>query len=105
MTGPVTCCVPFCSRLRGKRKREKPSHDEHWVCATHWAAVPAGLKRRKQLHEKFVKREIARRPLMARWWKLPPGSPERIKAIRMFGLSTTLSRRCARAAIEAAGGI
>ena len=102
----MNCCVPFCRRTRGQRKGEEPIREgEEWICGRHWSAVPSRLKNRKKAHARYVRRECRRQPLMREWWHLPPGSPERIKAIAMFGLSHTLWRRCVRAAIEAAGGI
>lgn len=102
----LCCCVPFCRWTRGQRKGKPPIRpDEEWICGPHWAAVPARLKHRKRLHRRFVRRELRRQPLAAEWWKLPSGSPERIKAICMWALSRTIWRRCMRAAIEAAGGI
>jgi len=100
----LNCCVPFCRRTRGIRKGETELPSE-WICGPHWAAVPKSVKRRKRLNARFIRREILRQPLVCEYWKLPPGSPARIKAFHMWGVAEALWQRCKRAAIEAAGGI
>ncbi|GLK85698.1 hypothetical protein [Ancylobacter defluvii] len=100
----LACCVPFCRRTRGVRKGETGLPSE-WICGPHWAGVPRALKRRKSLNFRFIRREMRRQPLASQWWRLPPGSAERIKAIGMWRVAGAIWDRCKRAAIEAAGGI
>lgn len=84
MTTRIHCCVPFCRATRGDRKVSPVAQISEWICARHWKAVPARLKRRRA-----AARRLARK-----------GQTE-----RAAWLDAWLWRECKRAAIEAAGGI
>lgn len=96
--GRLGCCVPFC-------RRSRPGNEGEWICSVHWPMVSRRTKARRRLHHRFVRREIRRNPMVAEYWKMPAGSAERIKAVRMWGLSAVIWERCKREAIERAGGI
>lgn len=95
----VACCVPYCRRTR------KPSGFMEWICSKHWAGVSRRTKQRKKANSRFVRRELRRNPMAAEYWKLPPGSQARIKAVRMWGLADAIWNDCKREAIERAAGL
>lgn len=86
----LSCCVPFCRRTKAA-KSEVIELDvavidlaDEWICATHWRAVPARLRR---LHS-AAKRRLRRR-----------------RTVRFALVVSRIWDKCQRAAIEAAGGI
>jgi hypothetical protein len=97
MTDRLRCCVPFC------RRTTKPGGE--WICGVHWPMVSKRTKRRKVVHARFVRREVRRNPKVREYWKLPPGSKARIKAVVMWRLSDAIWARCKREAIERAMGL
>lgn len=82
--GRVRCCVPFCKRTTTARRAadivEWP--DDLWICSKHWRDVPLKFKQ--------VKRR-ARRALR-----------KNAEAVARFA---RVSRRCTRAAMDAAMGL
>lgn len=95
----VPCCVPFCRRTTAR------GHFREWICPKHWPAVSRRTKARKSANARFIRRELRRNPLAAEYWKLPPGSKERVKAVRMWRLADAIWERCKAEAIERAMGI
>jgi hypothetical protein len=104
MTVRMGCCVPFCKRTRGLRKGETQLPKD-WICGPHWAGVPRRTKRRLTLSARFIRRELRRQPMANSYWLMTPGSPERIRAVRMWHLHERMWERCKRHAIEGAAGI
>jgi len=100
MSGRVTCLVPHC-----RRTRKHDSRYSEWICSVHWTMVSKRTKAKRVLHNRFVRREIRRRPMVREYWKMRPGSSERIRAVRMWWLSDQLWERCKREAIERAAGL
>lgn len=95
----VACCVPFCRRTR------KPDGYPEWICGKHWRMVRKRTRTRMKLMNRIVRREIRRNPLVSTYWKMKPGSRERISALRTFGLMVAVWQRCKREAIERAAGL
>ena len=96
----LQCCVPFCRRTTAN----KHGWGE-WVCGKHWAAVPKEKRRAWLRLGREVRSAIALEPLTREYWKLPPGSPKRIAAVRMWHRYDRIWNRVKRIAIERAGGI
>jgi len=95
----VACCVPYCRRAR------KANGSAEWICSVHWPMVSKRTKRRRALQRRFTRREVRRNPMVREYWKMKAGSPERIRAVRMWQLADQLWDRCKREVIEAAAGL
>lgn len=100
--GRVCCCVPFCRRTIAAAKLA-PHID--WVCQLHWALVPRKLKRAYRADRARCRRIVRRRPIYREYWKLPGGSPQRLRAIAMWRRLDQAWANCKLAAIERAAGI
>ena len=98
----LRCSVPFCTRTRGRWKGEPPiSADMSWICGDHWRLVPVYMRRR---HSRLL-RLYTKRYGRAGHWDYPPGSPDRIGALRLARVLKRAWGQCERAAIEAAVGL
>lgn len=95
MADRIHCLVPGC-----RRTCKADGTFREWICGKHWSGVPKRLRRRKNLVSRMIRREAARNPLFREYWRMSPGSPERIKATRIWRLSDAIWERCKRAAIE-----
>lgn len=95
----VPCCVPHCRRTR------KPGGGQFWICGIHWRFVPMAVKAEYRLVRKRTLRILDRRPQYRDYWKLPPGSPQRLRAHAMWMRVDQVLEKCKRAAIERAMGI
>lgn len=102
MTDRISCCVPFCRHTRGQRKGEPPiTENTEWICGDHYRLVPRYIRsRRAKLDRLYAKRYGDNG-----YWTYPPGSPQRLGAIKLDRLCSKSWERCKSAAIEAAGGI
>lgn len=100
MADRLRCCVPHC-----RRTRKAGGAGDEWICGVHWPMVSKRTKLFRRLHGRFVRREVRRNPKVLEYWKMKPGSPARIRAVRMWGLSRLLWQRCKREAIERAAGL
>lgn len=98
MVDRLSCCVPFCRRTTKGNFRE-------WICAKHWPLVPRALKAEWREAKRKTRRIVARKPSYREWWTLPPGSSDRLAAIRLWRKLDQCWERCKRAAIEGAAGI
>jgi len=94
------CCVPFCRRTRGIRKGETELPSE-WVCGEHWSAVPKRERRRLSRAYRWYTKRFGNNA----YWSYPPGTPDRIGALRYSRHWQQCWERCKRAAIEMAVGI
>lgn len=54
----VRCCVPFCQRTRARASPSGQSVDE-FICATHWRAANAELRRRYTREKKRLWPELS----------------------------------------------
>lgn len=99
MTDRLSCCVPFC------RRTVKAGGFKEWVCGKHWPLVPRDLKRSYTLAKRRARAIVARRPGYREYWKLKPGSPDRMSAVAMWRRLDGCWRRCRDAAIERAAGL
>lgn len=98
MSDRLRCIVPYCRRTTKAEFRE-------WVCAKHWTVVPKALRRAYRTAMRRARKIVGRRPEYREYWKLRPGSPERLSAVAMWRRVDGCWERCKRAAIEAAVGI
>ena len=95
----IPCCVPFCRRTR------KPDQYDQWICGVHWRLVPMAIKAEYRRDRRRARRILNRRPEYREYWKLKPGSPERLRAVAMWGRLSQVWAKCKRVAIERALGI
>jgi hypothetical protein len=91
--------VPHCRRTR---KREEFNE---WICGKHWAAVPLEAKAELRWRKRQIRSMLKRVSLGREWWKLPPGSKDRLLAVERWRNVETAWARCKQAAIERAFGI
>lgn len=102
----IPCVVPFCRRSKKATLGVTYFTDTpEWICGDHWRLVPKKARDVKNRSARELRREIGRNPLVAEYWKMPPGSPERLKAVRLWRVHDRIWNRCKRIAIERAGGI
>ncbi|CUA90888.1 hypothetical protein IMF23_04400 [Chelatococcus daeguensis] len=99
MSDRLPCCVPFC------RRTTKAGRFTDWICAKHWPLVSLETRGAYNLAKRRARRIIARRPIYREYWKLPAGSPERLRAVRMWRRIDAAWARCKCEAIERAAGI
>lgn len=99
MSDRLKCVVPFC-----RRTRKKNGHSE-WICSVHWPMVSQRTRRRKVENSRFIRRELRRNPMASEYWRMKPGSPERLKAVAMWKVSDSIWLKCKQEAIEVAAGI
>src|SRR3569833_3213822 len=90
----IPCCVPYCRRTR------KPDGHEQWICGIHWRLVPLAVKAEYRLARRRARRILDRRPEYREYWKLKPGSPERLRAHAMWQQLDQVWVKCKRVAIE-----
>ena len=98
--GRIPCCVPFCRRTAAA---EKFAGCDEIICGKHYRTVRKKVRRFYSLVWRRINRERARGP--AEFWKRPPGSPERIRLVRLERRAERIWERIKREAIEAAAGI
>lgn len=98
--GRISCCVPFCRHTRGLRKGETALPNE-WVCGKHWSMVPKKHRARLSRALRWYRRRFGDNG----YWTYPPGSKQRISAIRYAKHWSKCWELCKRAAIETAGGL
>lgn len=96
----LTCCVPFCTHSRQNR-----DGSTEWICRDHWRLIPKARRRAWSRQRRRLVAAIAREPLVAEWWKMAPGSPERLVALAMWRVHHRLWKGLKRVAIERAGGL
>lgn len=98
MTDRITCCVPFCRRTR------RPFEDgfRDWICGGHWRAVPRATVKQPMFD---LARKYRRKFGDRSYWQMPPGSPERIEAVRIYGDWWDAWKLCKETAIERAMGL
>lgn len=102
MGSRLPCCVPFCRRTIAA---EKIAPNTEWICGRHWPLVSRKLKAEYRLAKRRARRILARRPIYREYWKLPPGSPERLRAVSMWRRLEAIWERCKAQAIERAAGL
>lgn len=90
------CLVPFCRRTTKLRYK-----GEEWICSVHWPQVPTRLRRRKY----WLFRRYRRLFGSNHYFAYPPGSPNRLAAVRLDRLCLQAWNACKKAAIERATGI
>lgn len=95
------CLVPFCNHTRGDRKNSPVHEGMEWICGQHWRAVPRILRHQLSLAYRAYKRRFGANG----YWAYPPGSPERLEAVRLDREYLRAWGTCKAAACEAAGGI
>lgn len=96
----IRCCVPFCRRTVSADK----GFDD-WICCKHWRIVSYPTRAAYSLAKRRARRIVARRPSYRCFWKLRPGSPERLSAVAMWRRLDQAWETCKREAIERAAGI
>lgn len=96
----ISCCVPHCRRTRANTEGW-----DSWICGEHWRLVPKKMRAVKNRNAREIRSAIAKNPLVAEYWKMPPGAPERIAAVRLWNTHDRIWSRCKRAAIEKGMGI
>lgn len=94
MTDRTPCCVPFC-------RRSCKGQWSDWICGPHWMAVPARVRRIKYRAFRRYRRRFGDNG----WWHYPPGSPDRLEALRLERLCNWAWSLCKKMAIERAAGI
>jgi len=94
----IPCCVPFCRRTF---KAETDDPEEEVICGKHWRLAPKDKRRLRATLRRRYTRNFGDNP----YWIYPPGSPQRILAVRLGTLIHKLWIRCKAAAIERAGGL
>lgn len=94
----LSCCVPFCRRTTGRKHSE-------WICGKHWQCVPLATRAAFSAERRKARKAITRNPLVCEYWKMPPGSPERLEAVAMWRALDAAWEVCRRAAIERAVGV
>lgn len=99
MTERLRCCVPGCNRTK------QCDGATEWICGKHWAVVSRRQRGRLADNRRYIRRACRLEPLSREFWKLPPGSPARIKAVRMWDLHDAIWTRCKAEAIERAVGL
>lgn len=96
------CVVPGCNHTRGQRKGESPITDQtEWICAKHWMAVPAHMRRRKSTMYRRYRKHFGDTP----FWQFEAGSPDRLHSARLDRACRLAWALCKRAAIERGLGI
>jgi hypothetical protein len=100
----VSCRVEGCP---GYTTRFAPLEDghyslesgDHWelLCARHWRRVPKSLKRRRRALLRLWDR-LALRYGTRSFWQLKPGSPERIRMVRLERTIKYTWNRCCEVA-------
>lgn len=96
------CCVPYCRRTIAAAKLPE-GHE--WICGKHWPLVSKAAKAALRLNGQRIRKVLRKRPEYAEYWKLPPGSPRRRRAVAMWRRNVQAWNRCKREAIERAAGI
>jgi len=94
----VRCCVIGCRRTTGQQHRE-------WVCGPHWRTVQPSIKLAYNRTKRRVRKVLKRKPGYSRYWEMPPGSRDRLRAVDMWARYESAWRACVNDAIEGAVGI
>lgn len=98
----TSCAVPGCRRTTKQDSNEWPAE---WVCGKHWPLVSRRLKKKYSTVRRIARKRIAKNPMISTYWKMKPGSPERIRAVRMYAALSKVWKLCKEDAIEKALGI
>lgn len=93
MSDRTPCAVPGC------RCSTKDPYPE-WVCAKHWRRVVPALRDRFNEQKRLARRIVRRKPLYRTWWLYPPGSSDRLAAIRLWRELDATWDRIKKAAAE-----
>lgn len=100
--GRTSCIVPHCRCTIATAKLEP---DNQWVCRKHWRPIPKRMKWEYSFARRRAEKIMRRKPLYRKWWEYPPGSSDRLAAIRMWHKIDRLWEGLKAAAIEGAMGI
>lgn len=92
----IPCVVPFC-----RRTARPECADTEIICGKHWRLASSILRRRYGRLARAYRRRFGSNG----YWDYPPGSEQRIAAIKLGGMCNRLWDRIKRQAIERAGGI
>lgn len=95
--GRICCCIPFCGRTASTTG--KFAGCVEIICGKHWRLARCG---RRRTYGRLL-REIDRDPRA--FWEMPPGSPERLRRIKVMRVADKLWELIKAEAIGAAGGI
>ena len=99
MDDRLKCCVPFCRRTtRGQDYGE-------WICGPHWRAVPRATRADLFAAKRDLRKVLLTVPLAREYWKLPPGSPDWLRAARAWWAHDDAWKACKTLAVENAFGI
>lgn len=97
----IGCLVPFCRSTRGDRKGGPVTEGMEWICSRHWGAVPKRDRRRLSRAYRWYAKRFGDNA----FWTYPPGSPNRLSALRYHKHWERCWERCKAAACDRAGGI
>jgi hypothetical protein len=100
MSERISCCVPYCRRTHHNRERFSG-----WICAKHWALVSRSTKTALRVNKRRIRTVLRQRPEYAEYWKMPPGSPRRLRAVAMWARHDQIWQTCKAEAVERAAGI
>lgn len=96
----VPCSVEGCTRGTTRIETnpawtwlETGTAEPGWLCGIHWRRVPRALKARRSAVLR-LRRKLLRRGKVEAYWELPPGSPARIRLLRIGQLIVTTWTRC-----------
>lgn len=99
MTNRIHCCVVGCKRTR------KPNPFPEWICGVHWKMVSKKTRAEHRASNYALRRAILINPMVSTYWKMKPGSPERLAAVQMWATSAEIWERCKIEAVERAMGL
>ncbi len=80
--GRIPCVVPFCRRTADAEKFK----DSEIICGKHWRLASPILRRR---HSKMA-RMYRKRFGSNGYWDYPPGSPDRLLAVKLTRICNAL---------------
>lgn len=92
------CCVPFC------RRSTKEKYNE-WICGPHWRTIQPHIKQAWHRTKRRMRKVLRRKPQYREYWKMPPGSRDRLRAVDMWARVDQAWKACKHDAIEGAAGI
>lgn len=71
----------------------------------HWPMVSRRTRAKYTLIKRIARKRVRRDPMVSIYWHMQPGSPQRIKAVRMWALMKSIWEACKREAQERAVGL
>ena len=98
MDDRLKCCVPFCRRTTKQDCGE-------WICGPHWRAVPRAARADLFAAKRELRKMLLAVPMAREYWKLSPGSPGRLRAVRAWRAHDGAWEACKKSAVENAFGI